>query len=519
MSTGTFYPAVSGDDGFVSGAMFYPATAYLSMGLSAAIIREAWIRFTVVAIPQGATITSAFVRLTAQASQSNVACKIDCHLNDIDDAIAPTDYAEFAALSLTAGVAWDGLPAWTDGTTYDTPSIISEVQSIVDRVGFSSGNAMMLILANGGSDHDARRSPSAIDEASGTEKAELHVEWTVVEDTEVILTEPLLATGELQGNIQIDLVAGILEAVSSLTVGEISTVILVDCDPFIATGSLASNIGLEVVLNPLLAQAQLQGNTQIEVVPGTLQAQGSMTISEIFRGTVVLLPSLLSAVGSLQANTQIELVSGILEAVASLESNLGIEVSAGVLEAVAGLTITEVSLLTLEGLPRVYLFIMTGAENGLADVTIPMSSFQSRLRDTDPTFLSVVIPGLDYLDQINARPDGYLKVMMGYKRDGVIIISEQVAKVEFEDLRYDEGAVNQSITLTGHVAEVYETKTIILEEISYLSYADGEYTVRCKPDLYLRPGDHVIADDVSFDVTLISYSVSTTKETYQVTGE
>ena len=222
---------------------------------------------------------------------------------------------------------------------------------------------------------------------------------------------------------------------------------------------------------------------------------------------------------SLVGGLEVDISPEPFQADSSLSGAVGVSLSAGSFVASGSLDGTVVDPLSLTGSNRVYLLIITGAENDLDDVIIPMASFQSRIRDDDPTFLSVVVPGLDFIDEISARPDGYLKVRMGYKKDGVVLVSETVASVEFEDLRYDEGPVNESMTLTGHITEEYVAKTVTLEEISYKSYVSGEYRVRCKPDLYLRPGDHVIADDVEFDVTLITYSVTTNSELYEITGE
>ncbi len=54
----------------------------------------------------------------------------------------------------------------------------------------------------------------------------------------------------------------------------------------------------------------------------------------------------------------------------------------------------------------VYICTLTGSQDATTDVEIPISSFQARLRTADPTYLSVVVPGFDYADRINNRPNG-----------------------------------------------------------------------------------------------------------------
>ena len=192
MADGIFYPAVSGDDGYIhSGGSFNNSGVGGTMGDYSGSPAETFFRFANVTIPQGSTISAAFVRFICLNPRNTTVCNLKCHMNAHDNAVAPTNYAGFNALSLTTGIAWDALPEWIGDTAYDTPSIITEIQSVIDRVGFVSGNAIMAILKNNSSSTDARRDPSAVDYLSGAEKAELHVTWT----------EP--ATGEISEEINV----------------------------------------------------------------------------------------------------------------------------------------------------------------------------------------------------------------------------------------------------------------------------------------------------------------------------
>lgn len=179
--SGIFYPAVSADDGYGQNPNFYANHNYTFaiIGRSSWVSCTAFVRFVDVTIPQGSTITSAFIRFTCLQNQSGTVINTNIYFNDHDNAVAPTNYTELMALGqTTAFTAWDGIAAWTDGITYDTPSLIDELQEIVDRGGFSTGNAVIAMIYNDGSDNDAYRVLSSIDQAGGSEKAELHVEWT-----------------------------------------------------------------------------------------------------------------------------------------------------------------------------------------------------------------------------------------------------------------------------------------------------------------------------------------------------
>lgn len=186
MASGIFYPAVSGDDGYIhSGGSFNNSGVGGTMGDYSGSPAETFFRFANVTIPQGSTISAAFIRFICLNPRSTTVCNLKCHMNAHDNASAPTNYAGFNALALTTGTAWNALPEWIGDTAYDTPSIITEIQSVVDRLGFVSGNAIMAVLKNNGSSTDARRDPSAVNYLSGAEKAELHISW-LVEETSII---------------------------------------------------------------------------------------------------------------------------------------------------------------------------------------------------------------------------------------------------------------------------------------------------------------------------------------------
>ena len=174
-----FFPKAGGDDGFVSsGGSFTSISLYLGIGDGSGAERGSWVRLPGVSIPAGATITAAFLRMTSYSTTAAATCNVKCHLNNVDNAVAPTDYAEFMALALTAGVEWNALPGWVINETYDTPSLITEVQAIIDRVGWAADQAMMVVIKNNASSTNARRIPFALEQTYGSVRAELHVTWT-----------------------------------------------------------------------------------------------------------------------------------------------------------------------------------------------------------------------------------------------------------------------------------------------------------------------------------------------------
>lgn len=181
-------------------------------------------------------------------------------------------------------------------------------------------------------------------------------------------------------------------------------------------------------------------------------------------------------------------------------------------------SITEPTITTLNfsNSNRIYIFTLTGAADGTTDIDIPISSFSSRLKNGEPSYLSVVIPGDDYLSYVNARLNGDLVVRIGYKDGDTIILTEIVAEVDFDNIQYSEGATNKSITLDGYRTETFLTKTVTLQGASYKNLDEGKLRYRCSPNLYLKPGDTAEYGDDSFIVDSISFSVSANSETYEV---
>ena len=179
MGSGTFYPAASGDDGhWVSSSSFNSGIDLLIFGNNSGDNQYVFIRFASVTISQGATITGAIVRLTGYDARALTVCNANVYFNDHDNAVAPTTQGEGDALDLTGAIAWNALAAWADGTQYDTPELKTILQTVVDRGGFASGQAVMALIKDNSSDPAAIRAGSSYDYLAAAEKAELIVTWT-----------------------------------------------------------------------------------------------------------------------------------------------------------------------------------------------------------------------------------------------------------------------------------------------------------------------------------------------------
>jgi len=138
---------------------------------------KTFIRFTNVTIPNASTIQGAFVEFTAYTGFSTSGVTTTLYFVDADDPDSPTDETELEAFSLTSGVSWSGLTSWEIGESYYTPDLKSILQTVIDRSGWASGNALILIIDGSASPSYISRRASSYDYASAVQKPALNVSW------------------------------------------------------------------------------------------------------------------------------------------------------------------------------------------------------------------------------------------------------------------------------------------------------------------------------------------------------
>lgn len=131
-------------------------------------------RFTNVTIPQGATITAAYLTVRCTADTDDDA-NLDIHAEAVDNAV---DFAMNADVTSRARSAASA--AWVQDALgvadVNTPPIASVIQEIVNRAGWASGNALCVLFV-GRSDLAKPFRIRAYD-GSTTACARLHVEYS-----------------------------------------------------------------------------------------------------------------------------------------------------------------------------------------------------------------------------------------------------------------------------------------------------------------------------------------------------
>ncbi len=106
------------------------------------------LRFPAVAVPPGATIQNAEIVFRSRDNQSN---SLDLVIHgvkaDNPDNFQEIDYDVSSNYPTTdASVSWANVESWTSGQYYATPNLNVLVQEIVNRPGWTSGNAMAFRL-------------------------------------------------------------------------------------------------------------------------------------------------------------------------------------------------------------------------------------------------------------------------------------------------------------------------------------------------------------------------------------
>lgn len=198
------------------------------------------------------------------------------------------------------------------------------------------------------------------------------------------------------------------------------------------------------------ANTTLAVESDIVISIPTIEALINLSVSaDVFAGDWIDLTAPAEIVTSIDTDVKISVPSTVINTNLSISVVPTIAVPTCIMPIICAAD-AETNIFSINYANKVYIFTLTGTEDGVSDIEIPISSFQSRLQNNGITYLSVVIPGIDYLSAINARLNGELVLKMGYKDGDTILISEIIAQAFLENLRYDEGATNEAIILDGH---------------------------------------------------------------------
>ena len=115
-------------------------------------LQEVGIRFQNVSIPQGATITAAYLEFeTDETNSGSTSLTIHGEATNSAATFTTQSYNISNRAKTSASVAWNNIAAWSQvNQKHQTPNLAAVVQEIVNRGGWSSGNSMAFIITGSG---------------------------------------------------------------------------------------------------------------------------------------------------------------------------------------------------------------------------------------------------------------------------------------------------------------------------------------------------------------------------------
>ncbi len=138
----------------VSSGSMYRTSSDLELVDAGSTPQLVGMRFTGLTIPQGATITAAYIQFTVDETDSGTT-SLTIRGQDADDAasFSSSSYDISSRATTSASASWSP-PAWNTvgeaGSDQRTPDLSAIIQEIVDRGGWSSGNDLAIIVSGTG---------------------------------------------------------------------------------------------------------------------------------------------------------------------------------------------------------------------------------------------------------------------------------------------------------------------------------------------------------------------------------
>jgi hypothetical protein len=444
--------AANSDDGHctTSGGGFSATGTYAILGDLYGTPYRGFFRFDPVAIPSGATITAAILRMVSTGNLSGTVCNLNVYLEDADDPSQHASGADVIGRSLTSAVAWDAVAAGTTGGTFDTPDLSSILQDVIDRPGWATGQAIVVHIVDNGSDYAAWRQGASLENTTHAEP-ELRVSYEL--GTPAPTEESFSMSDAVDGELP-----GIGETDESFSVQDV-------VDGLNTSAPMYDFFVMSAVLD-----------AQFESYPVTAESMGFSDDVEAYT----------------------ELAS---EGADSFAFRDGID----------ALNFSDWLRLNLSKAKQRFFLTLTGAADLVADVEISISSVFARKNSGTPTYLQVVVPDFSQLADISARINGDLVLDMGYEVNGVVALREQVLTVDLEAIDYYKGGENRSVVLTGHRTTTYKKQAITIDEklVSYSAVQNNIAVFRVATvDMFLNAGDTVNIGADSFTANSIVYIIN-----------
>lgn len=174
-------------------------------------------RFPSVNVPQGATVSNCYISLYTEGSGNSggTAVKQVIKAQDVDNATTFSTESDFknrfgvnggTDATTTASVTWNDFGAWTAGNYYQSSDVSTIVQEVVNRAGWSSGNAMVFTIndwANATGDGNYRKADGYATGYAAARAPKIHIEYILAnpEVSTLGASNTTATSGQMNGNV------------------------------------------------------------------------------------------------------------------------------------------------------------------------------------------------------------------------------------------------------------------------------------------------------------------------------
>ncbi|NOY63548.1 MAG: VWA domain-containing protein [Gammaproteobacteria bacterium] len=180
------------------------------------------LRFTGVALPDGAVISSAFITfITDENPKGNISVDIYGHAHDNSAAFSSSNtVSNYFAAATNARVDWNNLPAASIGAPLVTPDLSTIVNEIIARPGWVSGNSLSFLIERDPSTTSNNSNKRTLESQNGSVAPVLTINYQIPSAGGVDLAAVTQTVGLRFDNIAIPQGATILTASLEFEVSE-----------------------------------------------------------------------------------------------------------------------------------------------------------------------------------------------------------------------------------------------------------------------------------------------------------
>lgn len=303
------------------------------------------------------------------------------------------------------------------------------------------------------------------------------------------------------------------EMTNELSIDVVFSGVNIEVDPFLFTQTMQVNLQLFTVLEPFEIDLDLEAELLILIAAPSFDLDFIFSDVVIYDGAFIEAPSFNLGLSLAEPNLSINLN---VDPALSMVGSLGIPILSSFLlidpfVLTSSLSVTKILEFSVD-LVDVYYFLDIPGIDGFDSITLPMSTFQCTMRNGDPTYLQVTVPGLDFAEDIGNLIDSEIQVSMAYVLGGELVRKQVIVTADIETVSVYEGVRSKSIVISGHKTETFIPKELTLLGETYRQTVGGLIRSRIAvPNIDLAPGDLVTVGSDQFNANEISYYFKATQ--------